>query len=289
MPPSTTSPTGGMPASRRSSRRSSSGACLLSRESAAGRTTWTSSSATAAGRGRRRVTREPASSHSEERRVCWTRLRSFSSTRRSLEPAAERCKPERRHPRNGLEEDRATHFRMSRGAIGEADRHLDDAKSSAQRAVRGFDLERIPLRVDRVEIERLKHVSPVALEAAREVADADAEQHARVERAAPGDEAANDSPVLGAAALDVARAEREGGTRLARCDQSPDVRGVVGEGAVHLQNELCIAREGLLEPGDIGRTQALLAFAVKDGDEVELLCETVRDLAGAVGGVVVDD
>jgi len=42
------------------------------------------------------------------------------------------------------------------------------------------------------------------------------------------------------------------------------------------------------ESGDIRWPEALLAVAMEDGDEVELACEPVGDLAGSVGRVVVD-
>src|SRR5512133_3193936 len=52
------------------------------------------------------------------------------------------------------------------------------------------DLEGVALRVDRVEVDRLEHDAAVALEAAGQVAHADAEQHLCVEGASAGDEAA---------------------------------------------------------------------------------------------------
>src|SRR5438874_10609369 len=125
---------------------------------------------------------------------------------------------------------------MSLGTVREPDRHLDDAEALAQRSIRRLDLEGVALRMDLVEVDRLQHLPPVALEAAGEVADADAEQEARVERAAPRDDAPAESPVLGAAAVDVAGAEREVGAGLARGQQPRYVLRGVGEIAVHLED-----------------------------------------------------
>ena len=55
-------------------------------------------------------------------------------------------------------------------AVGERDRHLDDAEAGPERAVGRLDLEGVALRVDRVEVDRLEHGAPVALEPAGQVA-----------------------------------------------------------------------------------------------------------------------
>src|SRR3954449_12808689 len=80
------------------------------------------------------------------------------------------------HLPDGLEHDRLRHLRSAEDPVGERDRDLDHAKAAAQRPVGRLDLEGVAARVDRVELDRLEHGAPVALEAAREVADAYAEQ-----------------------------------------------------------------------------------------------------------------
>ena len=89
-------------------------------------------------------------------------------------------------------------------------------KPSRIGAVRRLDLERVALRADRVEVDRLEHLPAVALEAARQVADVDAEERPRVPRAAGRDEAPPAAPVLGAAARDVPRAQARGLRRRRR-------------------------------------------------------------------------
>src|SRR5947209_2124497 len=53
-----------------------------------------------------------------------------------LETAGQSGETQHGHPRHGLEEDRAAHLRMSRRAVDEPDRHLDDGEAGTQRAVR---------------------------------------------------------------------------------------------------------------------------------------------------------
>jgi hypothetical protein len=61
------------------------------------------------------------------------------------------------------------------------------------------------------------------------------------------------------------------------------VVGVVGEVDVHLHDELRAGRERALEAGGVGPAESVLLVAVEDLDRVELGCEPIRDLAGAVG------
>src|SRR5512132_479511 len=91
---------------------------------------------------------------------------------------------------HGLEHDRLAHLRAADLPVDEDDRDLDDAEVSPERHVGRFDLEGVALRVDHVQIDRLEHDAAVALEAAGQVAHADAEQHLCVEGASAGDEAA---------------------------------------------------------------------------------------------------
>ena len=93
----------------------------------------------------------------------------------------------------------------------------------------------------------------------------------------------HEPPVLGAAARDVAGAEREIGAVLDRRDQPRHVGRVVREVAVHLQHELRAAREHVPEPVDVGASQSLLARPVEHLDPRQLGREPVGDLARAVG------
>src|SRR5664279_5396183 len=69
--------------------------------------------------------------------------------------------------------------------------------------------------MDRTEVDALEHLAPVALEAAGQIANPDAEQQPGVQGSAGRDEPPGPAPVHRAAALDVARAEREVGAGLA--------------------------------------------------------------------------
>src|SRR5436190_1714379 len=79
--------------------------------------------------------------------------------------------------------------------------------TARQGPVGRLDLERVALRVDRVEVDLLEHLAAVALEAAGEISDLRREQHTRVEGTARGDRATRRAPVRNLPALDVAGAE----------------------------------------------------------------------------------
>src|SRR5919204_4457703 len=89
-----------------------------------------------------------------------------------LETPQEGGAAQSRHLPDRLEHDVAAHLRAADGAVDERDRHLDHAKARAERPVRRLDLEGVAPRRHGVEVDRLEHVAPVALEAAGEVADA---------------------------------------------------------------------------------------------------------------------
>src|SRR5207248_10576768 len=219
---SRTSTHGGSTVSRPSSRRSSSAAFSASPTPMGGPTTSPRPSSTQTPPGRPSEIPAPVSSATRASPTCCSRRVWSSSTPRSRRAASqsptERRQAQRRHLLDGLEDDRPAHLRRTLGAVDEADRHLDYAKALADRAIRAFDLERVALRVNVVEGDRLEHVAPVALEASSQVAHAHAEQHPRVERAAPGDDAADEAPVLGAAARNVPRPERQIGALPAGVD-----------------------------------------------------------------------
>src|SRR5205823_1917286 len=142
---------------------------------------------------------------------------------------------------------------------------------------------------DPVEVDPLEHRAPVALEAAREIADPRADQDLGVDRAAAGDEPAYEPPVADAPAADVARAERDIGAVLDGGDEPGHVLRIVREVAVHLEHELGALGERAPEAGEIRGSEAFLALAVQHADELELAGEAVGDRAGAVGRAVVDD
>ena len=60
------------------------------------------------------------------------------------------------------------------------------------------------------------------------------------------------------------------------------------EVAIHLEDQLGVARERAAEAGEVRRPEPLLAVAVEDVDERELRRERIGELAGPVGRGVVD-
>src|SRR5207247_10277352 len=104
----------------------------------------------------------------------------------------------------GSRQDCAAQPAPSYLAVGDPDRNPDDAEAGPQRPVGRLDLERVALRVDRVEVDLLEHLAAVALEAAGEISDLRREQHARIEGTARGDRATRRAPVRNLPALAVA-------------------------------------------------------------------------------------
>src|SRR6185312_6099819 len=92
-----------------------------------------------------------------------------SSTAATLQTAGQCPEAEHRHLPDRLEHDRAAHLRAAVLAVDESDRDLDDPEAGSERPVRPFDLERVATRVDRVQVDRLEHLAPVAAEAAGQV------------------------------------------------------------------------------------------------------------------------
>ena len=199
----------------------------------------------------------PRSRRSSARRAASTSVSKVASVTSLTAVLRSAAQPQQRHLPDRLEHDRARHLRAADLAVDEADRHLPDAEALAQRAVGQLDLERVAARVHRVEVDRLEHGAPEALEAAGQVAHRHAEHEPRVERAAGRDRRAGRSaPVLDAAARDVARAEHEVGV-LRRREQPRHVGRVVREVAVHLDDQLGARVERAAEAGEVGRARAL--------------------------------
>ncbi len=85
----------------------------------------------------------------------------------------------------------------------------------------------------------------------------------------------------------VARAEYEIRVTRGR-DQPWHVARVVGEVAVHLEDELGFAGEEMSEPCDVRRPDSFLLRSVQYGDPRELAREAIGDLPGSVRRAVVD-
>src|SRR5271165_2368871 len=65
-----------------------------------------------------------------------------------------------------LQRDPRRHLAASVPALAEHDRNLHDGEAALYRALRQLDLEAVAMRADRLEVDRLEHLAPEALEAA---------------------------------------------------------------------------------------------------------------------------
>src|SRR5205807_7100908 len=81
------------------------------------------------------------------------------------------------HPQR-LGDDGAAHLALADAAVGEDDRDFTDGETALQGSIGQLDLEGVPTGPDAVEIDALQHFAAEALEAAGQVADADAEDGA---------------------------------------------------------------------------------------------------------------
>ena len=154
--------------------------------------------------------------------------------------------------------------RRSRNVIGTS----IDAGAEPRGAVGHLDLEHVPARADAVERHGCEGRRAPRLEAAGEVVRLEAEHDPREHRAAAGDDPADDAPVLDAAALRVARADRRGrpcrpsigamsaGSAFGSCDQSASIWTIV----------VAPPRERLAEPVEVRAPEALLRGPVLDAD-----------------------
>src|SRR5207253_71936 len=142
-------------------------------------------------------------------------------------------------------------------------------------------------RAHPVEVDRFQHLAPEALEASREVADVQAEHPARVCRAALADQAPHQPPVAHAAAGNVARAQCQVCACAHGCQQAREVRGVVREVAVHLDQKAGAAVERMAKAGQVSGPDPVLLAAVQDLHPLALARQAVGDLARAVRRAVV--
>src|SRR5918996_358539 len=87
----------------------------------------------------------------------------------ALNATPERSEAERRHLPDRLGHDRLRHLRAAHLAVDKGDRDLYHLEPRTERAVRRLDLERVPLRVNRIQVDRLEDQPPVALEPAGQI------------------------------------------------------------------------------------------------------------------------
>ena len=145
------------------------------------------------------------------------------------------------------------------------DRYLLNLESGKQRTVGHLDLEHIPLRSHATQIDRFEHTAMDAFESAGQIANIDPQDQPRVQPAAAADQPAQQSPVAHAAARHVAGSEHEIG-RVRGLQQVAEVRRVVREVGVHLDDELGAAVERVRKPGQVCLTETGFCAAVQHLD-----------------------
>src|SRR5450631_1401795 len=102
-----------------------------------------------------------------------------------------------------LERDPRRHLAASVAAVAEDDRDLAHGETALHRSLGQLDLEAVPVRADRVQVDRLEHLAAEAFEAAGQIAHPEAEHAARVGAAAAADDPPQQSPILDATARHV--------------------------------------------------------------------------------------
>ena len=87
-------------------------------------------------------------------------------------------------------------------------------------------------------------------------------------------------------AIEIARAEDEVRV-LGRLEEHGDIVGVMGKIAIQLEDEFVTVFQGPFEAGDVSAAKAVLFGAMQDVNGVVPRGQFIRDLAGAVRGVVI--
>src|SRR5919201_3264212 len=95
----------------------------------------------------------------------------------------------------GLGHDGFAHLARAHLAVGEDDGHFFDAEALAHALVDRLDLESVAFQADGVEVERLQHAAPVALESCGAVTHGQLQERARKDVAKAADEPPGEPPV----------------------------------------------------------------------------------------------
>src|SRR5258705_7362674 len=221
------------------------------------------------------------------RRGCG-RTRGSSGPRVSSPSVEELRKAHRPYARYRLQRDGPRHFRVPSAAVYEDDRHLRHSESVANGPKSQLYLEGIARRSHSRQADGLKHLSPKALEAARQIAHAHAQDRSRVEVRAQGNQPPAETPAHGAPASHTAPPNYEVGVLRPR-EHLRQISRVMGEIRVHLHHELVTIGQGAGERRQVGATQAFLSRAVEHLYALfacrDLVCET----SCPIGRIVVYD
>ncbi|MFA6955937.1 MAG: hypothetical protein WC538_08715 [Thermoanaerobaculia bacterium] len=151
-----------------------------------------------------------------------------------------------------------------------------------------FDQERIAAREDRVEVDRLQHVAPVASESRRAVVRAQAERVPGERVRAAAQCAPSGRAVQRASAFDVTRADHHVAF-AAELEDRRNVAGVMREVGVHRHDAVEARRQRVPEAGEVSGTEAELAGSMDDVNPTgRARCPLIGEPAGAVGRRIVD-
>src|SRR5450432_2733908 len=158
------------------------------------------------------------------------------------------------HP-DRLEDDPAGHLALSLSTVVEDDRNLDDPEVLSPGEIAHLDLEAVTVRFHGVEIDRLQHGPAKALEPTGGIVEWQTSYPPGVQIRGVAEHQPPDRPVDDRHLPSVvARAKHEVGI-LNRREKHWEMRRVVGEVGVHLEDKCEIALERPFEAGDVGRAQ----------------------------------
>ncbi|MFM1943061.1 MAG: hypothetical protein RI897_2043 [Verrucomicrobiota bacterium] len=167
-------------------------------------------------------------------------------------------------------------------AVGEDDGDLGDPEALAPDFMGHFDLEAVAVGVDPLEVEVFECGSAEAFEAPGGVGEGHSGDDLDVLGCPHAEQQSTEGPVDHAYAIAVTGAEYQ----VCCCggfEEAGDIVGVVGEVAVHFEDELVILFKCPFESGAIGAAEAGFGGAVQDVDGGVRGGELVGELAGSIG------
>ena len=191
------------------------------------------------------------------------------------------------HP-EGFDDDVAGELGGAFDAVGKGDGDFGHAESFAPEAVGHFDLEAVAIGFHGIEGNGLERAAAEAFVAARGVGEGHAGDEPDIDAGAAAEEQSLQWPVQYADAAGVAGSEDEVGV-LRGFQEIRNFIGIVREVAVHLEDKFVVPFQGPFEAGDVGASEPAFLLFVDDVDFRVFGGEVVGNLAGAVGGVAVDD
>lgn len=184
--------------------------------------------------------------------------------------------------KQGFLDDAAGHFGGALVAVGKDDGDLGDPEASAPDFMGHFDLEAVAVGADPLEVEAFEGGPAEAFEAAGGVGEGHPGDDLDVFGGPHAEQESTEGPIDYANAIAVTGAEYQ----VCCCrgfEEAGDIVGVVGEVAIHFEDELVVLFESPFESGAIGAAEAGFGGAVEDVDGGVGGGELVGELAGSVG------